>query len=74
MSTDWKAVSEFIEGAIEEALDNDPGNDEARLEVQIYSVALDKTVRLIIPEKRVEDFIKRLPLVEAEVRPGYQSF
>lgn len=66
-TTDWKAVTNFFNEVIEDA--NDPMSrfldDNGDLTVTIYSAALDQTLKVVIPHRLVEDFMKSLPMYEA---------
>jgi hypothetical protein len=63
--TDWSAVSECFNGMYEE---------KTPLLVKVYSRAQNKTLEVIIPEDRVENFLDRLGLYEAQVKEGNAVF
>lgn len=57
VTTDWDAVTKVFNGIIEQG-------DSVR--VTIYSETLQKTLTVVLPDRYVEDFMKRLPLFEAQ--------
>lgn len=59
--TDWHAVSNAFNGFIEEG---------KHLEVRVYSPTHDEALEVVIPERMVDDFMKRLPFFEAKVTEG----
>lgn len=58
---DWAKLTEIFNGFIEE-----PGH----LEVRVYHPSYDEGVEVVIPANMREDFMKRLPLFEAEISKG----
>lgn len=70
--TDWTEVTRFFNSVIEESTDNKLSVDQTLLRVQIYSPALDQTLNVTIPSRKVDDFMKNLPLFEARVWNGTQ--
>ncbi len=58
---DWSKITDLFNGFIEEG---------THLEVRVYSPAFDEALEVIIPERSVEDFMKRLPLFEVKVTSG----
>jgi len=72
--TNWAAVTNFFNSVIEEAAGS-PEHPFAsvgvnHLEVKVYSPALGDTLCVVIPERKVDDFMKALPLFEAKVETG----
>lgn len=65
--TDWEAVTRFFNGTMEAAR---KGHNTAHLMVSVYSDIFDKTLTVVIPEARVDDFMKHLPTFEAQVTEG----
>jgi hypothetical protein len=65
--TDWDAVTRFFDGVIEETENSRFPDHATSLTVQVYSEALGKTLIVRIPTRKVEDFMKALPLFEARV-------
>lgn len=68
--TDWKVVSDFFNGVIEEAKSPTYGSNEHDLKVAVYSNDYDQTLTITVPAARVEDFMKHLNLFDAEVHRG----
>ena len=70
--TDWKAVTEFFNGVIEQA-EEPIADDSNDLTVTIYSAAQGhdgSTLQVVIPRRHVEKFMKNLPLFEAKTWSG----
>lgn len=65
METDWTKVSIFFNEAI---------NEKAPLQVDVSSGDLGQTLYVQIPSLKVEDFMKSLPLFEAEVKDHISLF
>jgi hypothetical protein len=70
VSTDWTKVSNFFNGVIEEATDPTLTEEETQLEVAVYSPNRDETLTVVIPTRKVDDFMKNLTLYEAFVENG----
>lgn len=69
--TDWKAVTTLFNAIIEEATTNTTLDDkDTSLRVEIYSPAVDQTLHVTVPTRKVEDFMKHLPLFEAYAYTG----
>lgn len=58
---DWAKLTEIFNGFIEE---------DGHLEVRVYHPAFNEGVEVVIPDNMREDFMKRLPLFEAEISKG----
>lgn len=65
--TDWEAVTSFFDGVIEETENSQLSDRTTSLTVRVYSEALGETLIVHIPTRKVEDFMKALPLFEARV-------
>ncbi len=70
VDTNWKDVTDFFNGVIGEIPDPGLGIRYGELEVAVYSEEFEQTLTVIIPGRKVEDFMKQLPLFEAEVHRG----
>lgn len=57
----WGQLTDLFMGFIEE---------EGALQVRVYSSAFDEGIEVSIPERMKEDFMKRLPLFEAQISEG----
>jgi hypothetical protein len=69
---DWTEVTKFFNGVIEEVDLGDP--EESKLEVYVYSRALGKTLKVVIPNRLIESFMKHLPMYEAQVKASQLEF
>lgn len=67
MPTNWSEVTKFFNESIDEANGIPMPDSSNDLEITIFSPALDRTLRVIVPARKVEDFMKNLPLFEANV-------
>lgn len=70
--TDWKAVTRIFNAIIEEATSPTLADEETSLQLRIYSPALDETLHVTVPTRKVEDFMKHLPLFQAYTYSGEQ--
>lgn len=68
--TNWKEVSDFFNGVIEEAADPSQGIEDSKLKIAVYSQAFGQTLTVTIPGRKVDDFMKQLSLFDAEVHRG----
>lgn len=57
----WTALTNLFNGFIEE---------DGHLEVRVYSPAFDQGIEVVVPANMREDFMKRLPLFEADISDG----
>lgn len=57
----WAELTQIFNGFIEE---------DGHLEVRVYHPAFDQGVEVVVPPNMREEFMKRLPLFEAEVSNG----
>ncbi len=69
---DWEKITNFFNGVIEEA-NVEVDSRDVQLEVDVYSPVWGETLSVVIPARLVEDFMKHLPLFEAEVSSGSRS-
>ena len=58
---DWATLTSLFNGFIEE---------DGHLEVRVYSPAYDQGIEVVIPDNMREEFMKRLPLFQAEISNG----
>lgn len=68
--TDWKGVTAFFNDVIDQAARSPHDDLNAGLRVQVFSPILLKTIEVSVPARSVEDFMKVLPLFEAELYGG----
>lgn len=69
--TNWKEVTDFFNGVIEDAEEDVPNlGIENSLKIAVYSRDYDQTLTVTVPGRKVEDFMKNLPMFDAEVHRG----
>lgn len=68
----WALVSAVYNGIIEESREHDAETAKDNIiQAHLYSPMFDQTLKVIVPTDRVEEFMKRLGLWEAEVYPHH---
>lgn len=70
--TDWTAVTNFFNG-VSEVTNENLGEATSSLRVAVYSPALERTLEVSVPTRSVENFMRNLPMYEAEIYSGGPS-